>query len=216
VSSPRFVVVTGTDTGVGKTWVTCALARAIVATGTRIVALKPIETGWGPEPSELEDGVMLARATGQTAPLRALRVFAAPVAPPEAAEREGQTLDYDDLLRRVRACAEGAEVALVETAGGTLSPFTWTKTAVDLAADLEARVILVASDRLGTIHHTRAALSVLGERAADVVAIVLTAPAEPDASTGSNADALARFTQIPIHAAPRDGASVLRALALSL
>ncbi|MCA9586192.1 MAG: dethiobiotin synthase [Myxococcales bacterium] len=216
MSATRFVVVTGTDTGVGKTWVTCAIASAIASVGRRVVAIKPIETGWGPEPSGLEDGALLASATGQSAPRRALRVFAAPVAPPEAAEREGKSLDYEGLLREVRAHAEGAEIALVETAGGALSPFTWTKTAVDLAADLGARVVLVASDRLGTIHHTRAALSVLGERASDVAAVVLSAPAEADASTGSNADALTRFTQIPIHVAPRDGASALRDLALSL
>src|SRR5687768_15575546 len=106
----RFLVVTGTDTGVGKTLVTAGLALALTRAGRRVVAIKPLESGCGDSP-ELEDGATLARATGQARPRQALVRLGAPLAPALAAEREGVALDVDSLALRVRALTEGADVA---------------------------------------------------------------------------------------------------------
>lgn len=214
--STRQYVVTGTDTGVGKTWVACALAAELAALGRRVVAVKPVETGHAGAPSDAEDGVMLARAARQAAPLHALRRFAAPVAPPLAAERAGEALDYDALVTEIAAASEGAEVVIVEGAGGALSPLTWERTIADLAVDLGARAVVVAVDRLGTIHHTRAAIAALEGHGVEIAAIVLCAPEAPDDSTGSNASALARFASARIVEVPRDGAGALADLAASL
>ena len=89
--APSVLLIVGTDTGVGKTWTGCA----------------PVDT---------EDGVALARATGQAKPLHALLRFHEPVAPPEAADREGTQIDFDDLVRRVREHTACADLALVEGA----------------------------------------------------------------------------------------------------
>src|SRR5262249_56223172 len=72
-------LVVGTDTGVGKTWVSCALARALRETGQQVVAVKPIETGVTDPPKPDEDGAMLAEASGQAGPRRALIRLAAAV-----------------------------------------------------------------------------------------------------------------------------------------
>lgn len=198
------LLIVGTDTGVGKTWVGCALARALCRTGRRIVAIKPLETGCSGEPSDLEDGVALARATGQAEPRQALLRFRDPVAPPEAADREGRPIDFEALVRGVREHAARAEVTLVEGAGGLLSPLTWEHSAVDLGHALAAHVLLVAADRLGTINHTLMALKVLEIGGLHVAGIVLTAPARPDASTGSNAAAIAKLSGCPrLLCAPR-------------
>jgi len=194
VQSPSILLIVGTDTGVGKTWTGCALARALRRNGRRVVAVKPLETGCPGPPTETEDGALLARATGQAAPLRALLRFRDPVAPPEAADREGRQINLEDLVRRVREYAARADITFVEGAGGLLSPLTWEQSAVDLARALEARVLLVAADRLGTISHTLMALKLLELNRLDVLGLVLTAPEQPDASTGSNAAAISRLS----------------------
>ena len=188
------IVVTGTDTGVGKTWVARALSHALVAAGRRVVALKPVETGCTDATSHLEDGPLLAAATGQAEPRTALLRFAAPVAPVLAAEREGEAIDLDALVLRIETLSEGAEVLLVEGAGGLLSPITWEWTAVDLARSLGADALVVAMDRIGTINHTQLTLSALELAGVSAVGVVLTAPESPDASTGTNAAAIARLS----------------------
>ncbi len=192
--APSVLLIVGTDTGVGKTWTGCALARTLCRGGRRVVAVKPLETGCPGAPAETEDGVALARATGQAAPLHALLRFREPVAPSEAADREGRQIDFDDLVRRVREHAACADLALVEGAGGLLSPLTWEHNAMDLARALGARMLLVAADRLGTISHSLAALKLLELNRLETIGVVLTAPEQPDASTGSNAAAISRLS----------------------
>ncbi len=191
---PSILLIAGTDTGVGKTWTGCALAYALRLSYRRVVAVKPIETGCAGPPSETEDGVALARATGQADPPHALLRFRDAVAPSEAADREGRRIEFDDLIHRIREYAACAEIVLVEGAGGLLSPLTWERNAVDLAQALDARILLVAVDQLGTISHTLMALKLLELNHVELVGVVLTAPYEPDASTGSNAAAIARLS----------------------
>ena len=188
------LLITGTDTAVGKTWVGRALSHALIGTGRRVVAVKPVETGCGANGSHLEDGALLAAATGQAEPRAALFRFAAPIAPALAAEREDQTIDLDALVLRIEALSGDAEVLLVEGAGGLLSPITWEWTVVDLARSLGAAALVVGMDRLGTINHTQLTLSALELAGLEVTGVVLTPPETPDESTGTNADAIARLS----------------------
>jgi dethiobiotin synthetase len=159
-----------------------------------VVAVKPVETGCGNARSHLEDGALLAAATGQEEPRTALFRFAAPVAPALAAEREGESIDLDALVLRIEGLSAEAEVLLVEGAGGLLSPITWEWTIVDLARALGSSALVVAMDRLGTINHTQLTLSALELAGLSVTGVVLTAPETPDASTGTNASAIARLS----------------------
>ena len=176
----EFVLVTATNTGVGKTWLACALAQELSKT-KKVVAIKPIETGGG------DDGVMLAKATGQAAPTRALVELREPLTPALAADREGVTLDFDAIMRQIREAAKDADVAIVEGAGGLLSPLTWDSDATTLARSLDAKVVLVAPDSLGTISAVHTASACFPP-----FVIALIEPATRDASTGTNADALLR------------------------
>lgn len=195
ITPPRIVFVTGTDSGVGKTWVGCALARALVRAGHRVVAIKVVETGTELNPSPIEDGVQLAAATGQRAPLHALYRFRTPVAPAVAVELEGgKKLDFDTVVGEVERVASGSEITLVETAGGLLAPLAWDWNVVDLAEALGASVLVAAANRLGTINHTLLTLGALELGGILAAGVVLSAPEVADASTPTNRDAIVRLS----------------------
>lgn len=202
-SHPPITLIVGTDTGVGKTWVTCAVARALADLGQRVIAVKPIETGLTEAPSPEEDGVRLAAATGQEGPLRALIRLPGLVAPAIAADQAGVELDYEDLVARLRSLLTPESLLLVEGSGGLLSPLTWSDNHLDLAHSLGARVLLVAADRLGTINHTLMALRVLAAERVPVLGVVLNQPGAPDDSTRYNAGALVRLADhVPVVTVP--------------
>ena len=188
----RYIVIAGTDTGVGKTRVATGLARALAAGGSRVVAVKPVESGCGEAPSPAEDGVALAEAAGQAAPRAALVRLRAPVAPPVAADLEGAAIDLDALLARTREHALGADVVLVEGAGGLCSPLSWERDLTDVARALDAPVLVVGADRLGVVNHALLTLRALAGARLAPLGVVLSAPERPDASTGTNAGTLAR------------------------
>jgi len=196
-------IVVGTDTAVGKTWVSCALVRALRAAGQQVVAVKPIETGCSEPPGPEEDGALLAQASGQAGPLRALVRLPGAVAPAIAADLAEVTIDYDDIVARLRSLATPETLLLVEGVGGLLSPLTWSDNHLDLAHSLDARVLLVAADRLGTISQTLLALRVLRAEKVNVLGVALNQVDEPDESTRSNASALLRLAEnMPVVSIP--------------
>jgi dethiobiotin synthetase len=192
----RTVLITGTDTGVGKTWVGRALGHALRAAGRRVVAIKPVETGASDAGAGFEDGALLAQATGQAEPLAALYRFSARLPPALSAEPAGEALDLDAMLLRLEALSAGAEVVLMEGTGGLLTPMTWEWTVVDLARALGATALVVGADRLGTLNHALLTLSALELAGIEVAGMVLTAPEVPDPSTSTNAAAIARLAGI--------------------
>ena len=194
VLAGKVLLVTATDTGVGKTFGGCALARLLVEKGRRIAAVKPVETGCSEEPSPDEDGVLLAKATGQWAPQAALVRLRAPLAPPIAADLENRTLKLAPWVQKIRGLSAEYEVVIVEGAGGLLTPLTWEETARDLALKTEARALLVCPDRLGGLNQALLAMEVLRHSETPLAGVVLNAPQDSDQTTGKNAEALRRFS----------------------
>ena len=217
VTSPLRVVITGTDTGVGKTFVGCALARALVARGIQTLAVKPVESGCAELASTEEDGSLLAAATGQRQPLAALVRLEQPLAPPVAAALEGLELSLQDWVARIRALESAAledaaaaspapglpRITLVEGAGGLLSPLTATADTRDLIRALGAEALLVTANRLGTLNHTRLTFEALESEGMAVRAVVLSACEDPDASAASNGAELGRWLPVPVIELPR-------------
>ncbi|HYF40595.1 MAG TPA: dethiobiotin synthase [Gemmatimonadales bacterium] len=200
------ILVTGTDIGVGKTWVACALARSLRESGKQVVAIKPVETGCSAQPSKSEDGVRLARATGQSQPAHAIIRLPDPIAPVLSSERAGAEIDFDALVLKIERYAESAEYAIIEGAGGLLAPVTWEWNMADMARVLGARALVVAADRLGTINHTLLTLSALELAGIACVGVVLTTPEKKDQSTGQNGAAIARLSGIDrVVSLPRTG-----------
>ena len=186
------VLVTGTDTGVGKTVVAAGLARALVRAGARVLAVKPVETGCDDSTRGREDGNLLAAATGQAQPIEALIRLRDPLTPALAADRELRSIDFDALMAELSRLAQDADVLLVEGAGGLRSPITWTEDWIDVARRLEARALVVGAARLGVLGHVQLTGDALYAGAIVPLGVVLSAPERGDASTGTNVDALRR------------------------
>lgn len=189
--------VTGTDTGVGKTFVACALATALLAEGLRVAVMKPVETGVVDHP---EDALRLAAAAGDPAPLDEICPYRlkAPLAPSVAAAREGVTIDVDRLVRLVAARAAAADVLLVEGAGGLLVPIVGTTTFLDVAVRAAMPVLLVGANRLGTVNHCALSARVARAAGLDVRGFVLSQPGTlADESSATNAEVVARLTGLP-------------------
>jgi dethiobiotin synthetase len=190
------ILIAGTDTNVGKTWVTCALAHTLRAAGKRVVAIKPVETGCSDPPTVREDGVLLAHATGQAQPPHAIIRLPEPGAPVLAGDRTDGVIDFDALVLKIERYAEGVEVLLLEGTGGLLTPVTWEWGMTDVARTLGACALVVAVDRLGTINHTLLTLSALELAGIPCLGVVLTAPGGKDRSAAANAAAIARLSGI--------------------
>lgn len=199
--------ITATGTGVGKTWVAAALARACVERGKRVAAIKPIETGVDPEPV---DALTLARACRDESLAFASGLYRAkePLAPYAIEKRGGPKVgSLRALSKRVRELASDADYAIIEGAGGVLVPLDCEHTIADFAALLDLQTVLVARNALGVLSYTLTAVEALRKRNVSVRAILLNQvdrSYKGDLSRSSNADVLADyFPRIPILRAPR-------------
>lgn len=190
--------VTGTDTGVGKTHLTCLLARQLRDAGVVVGAYKPAASGR--EAGHWHDVDALAQATGHTFPLERIcpQRFIAPLAPPEAARAEGRTVDGQLLKTGVDWWRDRVDVLLVEGVGGLLCPLTDSETVVDLAAALDWPVLIVARNGLGTINHTLLTVEVARGRGLNIAGVVINEPECPDESSGTNATTISHHGNIPI------------------
>lgn len=169
--------VTGTDTGVGKTTVACAILAAARQRGLRVDACKPVETGCRLDDDGLyaADAAALARAShGDEREARALLVYRHPLAPSVAAELEHLPIDVDFLVEGVRALrSRRPDLFLVEGAGGLLVPLTDDVDMAELARRLALPILIVARDSLGTINHTLLTIEVAYHRSLEVAGVVV-------------------------------------------
>ncbi len=176
------IVVTGTDTGVGKTVVTAAITSAAQAAGLRVAVIKPGQTGTADgEPSDVD--IINRLAAPMTA--RTLADFPDPLAPLTAARvAESPPLELYAVVDAIRAEAEKHDLVLVEGAGGLLVPMgvrpsgePWT--VADLAVSLDAQAVVVARAGLGTLNHTALTMEALERRAIPAGVVLGAWPAEP-------------------------------------
>jgi dethiobiotin synthetase len=175
----RGLFVTGTDTGVGKTVVACALVRALRARGIAAGAMKPIETGVGPEGPA--DAIALRAAAGGGDPLADVCPvqLALPAAPVAAARAEGRTVDLaaiDAAYARLRA---RCDFLVVEGAGGLLVPVDEKLAMADLAQRFALPLLVVSRAALGAINHTRLTLEAARARSLAVAGVVICHGAAP-------------------------------------
>src|SRR5688572_8653848 len=145
--------ITGTDTGVGKTLVTCALLYAFADRGRSVVGMKPVAAGAAHTAEGLlNDDVARIRACANvSAPLQLINpyCFALPVAPHLAARLEGAEIDLEVIVRAYAALAAAADVVVVEGVGGFCVPLSRHHDSAELASRLALPVVMVVGLRLG-------------------------------------------------------------------
>ena len=191
--------VTGTDTGVGKTVATAAMAWALAARGRRVAVLKPVQTGVGPgEPGDA-DFVLRALASAQPPASGCPYRFQAPAAPLVAARAEGASVALSHIYEAYRALRQDYDVVLVEGAGGLLVPLVEGASMADLAQELQLPVVVVARPGLGTLNHTLLTVEAARARGLAVLGVVLAGWREPvDLATRTNPFLLCALGQLPL------------------
>lgn len=197
--------ITGTDTGVGKTFVTCWLARRLLTEGVRVGTYKPVCSGaeWIEHVGRWRwhDVERLAAALDHQFPDEMIcpQRFRAPLAPPVAARLEATSVNSEQMLTGIRAWEGHAEILLIEGVGGWKCPLTDSETVADLARKFGFPVLLVSPQRLGTISHTLLSVEAIEQSRLPVVGILMNQVQEiEDGTAESNMEEINRFTPVPI------------------
>ena len=155
--TPRGLFITGTDTGVGKSLVACALLHAYAARGLRVIGMKPVAAGaafvngaW-----VNEDVAQLLAASNVRAPLEAVNpyCFEQAIAPHIAASINKKTININQLQDSCARLSVLADIVMVEGAGGFCVPLNDHESSADLARALALPVVLVVGMRLGCLNH---------------------------------------------------------------
>ncbi|MEX2318163.1 MAG: dethiobiotin synthase [Pirellulales bacterium] len=202
----RGLFVTGTGTGVGKTYVAALVASAVRASGRRAGVYKPVASDCQSCDGRLvsADAVALWEAAGRPGTVEQVcpQSFAAPLAPHLAARAEGRRVDANLLRSGIEFWRETSEFVLVEGAGGLMSPLSDDDYNADLAAEFGYPLVVVSANVLGTINATLQTLITANTycEGLDVAGIVFNSP-QPrhnDPSTDSNRDELARRCVAPV------------------
>jgi dethiobiotin synthetase len=196
------IFITGTDTGVGKTFVACGLAVLLRELGYKVGVMKPAETGCMERDGKLiaDDAVRLKEASGCEFPLEKIcpYPFREPLAPSVAAERDGARIDIDQLMEVYGEISSAHDITIVEGAGGLMVPILPSYTYADLARVLRLPVLVVAANRLGVINHLLLTLEHASCKGLSVLGYLLNQiESQPSPAAETNREALVSLTGVP-------------------
>lgn len=204
----RALAVAGTDTGVGKTVVTAALAAAAQAQGARVAVVKPAQTGVdGVEPGDLDE---VRRLTG-IEDLHELARYPEPLAPATAARRAGMVGLRAEVIAAAARDLADRDLVLIEGAGGLLVRFDEAgATLADVALLLDAPVLVVSRPGLGALNHVALTCAALDQRGLECPGVVVGAwPADPGLAEWCNLEDLPAYSGKPVLGRIPDGAAKL-------
>lgn len=198
--------ITSSGTGIGKTFVTCAMCRQLQNDGKKVAALKPVISGW--DGSDDMDTVQILNALGQSVTTQTIGQvspwrFAAPLSPDMAASKEGRQVPFDEVLA---FCQQPREVdhLLIEGVGGVMVPLTDNETTLDLMKALNVPAVLVVGSYLGSISHTLTAVNALQNASIHLHSIIISESENSGVGLNDTLHSLRNFiTGTPISALPR-------------
>jgi len=151
--------ITGTDTGIGKTWTTVALMQYFKGQGKTVLGMKPIASGCDEIDGQLknEDALLLQKHATVALPYQDINpyAFALPVSPHIAAEKAGVEIELDEVVIKYQQLERQADLVLVEGVGGWRVPLNSHQDVADLAQQLALPVIVVVGMRLGCINQAK-------------------------------------------------------------
>ncbi|MDX9894674.1 MAG: dethiobiotin synthase [Desulfofustis sp.] len=171
----KIVVVTGIDTGIGKTVVTGLLARWLQDAGQPVITMKAVQTGCERFSEDIAEHRKLAGIAWQEADALGLTcpyVFPVPCSPHLAAHLDGGRIDPQQIVASARSLAAEFNPVLLEGAGGLFVPLNERELFIDLLAEQKWPIVLVTGPRLGSINHTLAALEAIERRGIPLQGVV--------------------------------------------
>jgi dethiobiotin synthetase len=171
------IFITGTDTGVGKTYIATGIAKALSSAGIDVGVMKPAETGCSLRSGKLlpSDTKALVQAAAVCDPLSLVNPyrFQAPAAPSVAAQIERKTIDPERILKSFRTLSQRHRFMIVEGAGGIMVPLAKGYLFLDLAEAMGLPVVIVSRPGLGTINHTLLTIEALRSRGIMIAGVVI-------------------------------------------
>ncbi len=196
------IFITGTDTGVGKTFFACGLAALLRESGYKVGVMKPAETGCDQGEGKLvpQDAVALKKASGCEFSLETICPYPLrePLAPSVAAERDEVRIDIDRLMSVYSEISAAHDITIVEGAGGLMVPMLPSYTYADFAKVLKLPLIVVAANRLGMINHLLLTLEHASCQGLSVLGYVLNQiESQPSLAAETNREALVSLTGVP-------------------
>ena len=183
----RILFITGSDTGVGKTYFSALAVHVLRERGVNVAGLKPVCAG------SRDDARVLQKISRSKLTLDEVNPwhFRAALAPVLAARREKKRVRLREVVAHVRRVAKRFDTVVVEGAGGLLSPLGEDFDSRDLIAALDAWPIIVCPNRLGAVGQVLLVLAALPEKFADRAGVVLVKQAKPDRASRTNKALLA-------------------------
>jgi dethiobiotin synthetase len=202
-SAARGFFFTGTDTGVGKTVIAGALAKALTAAGRRVGVMKPFESGCRRENGQLipADALFLKKMAGAADDLSLICPYALarPLAPGVAAPAENIVIDIETVTTAFARIAARYDLVLVEGAGGLMVPVSEQLLTADLIRLLGLPVIIIARTTLGTINHTLLTVKQAQSEGLEVRGIILNkVSAAADEAEETNPAVIQKFSRVPL------------------
>ena len=190
--------ITGTDTEIGKTYVTCALLRDLRARGLRPMGYKPLACGDRSDPRAMREAVGEPTLSLDLINPTYLRT---PAAPYIAAEMEQKAVTLSDIVSGYKQLAASYSPVLTEGAGGWEAPLAPGLTMADMAAALGLPIILVVGNKLGAVNHAIMTVQGIRARGLECRSIVLNHMGDEwDAASVSNRRLIEEFTNVPVRA----------------
>jgi len=198
------IFITGTDTGVGKTFVATGLLKVLRGLGHDVCPMKPLETGCGFKKGELvpEDTLKLIKAAQVNEPLDLINPyrFRRPLAPAVAAEAEGRIISRKRIISSYRKLSNRHDLIIVEGAGGIMVPVQRKYLIIDLVKELNLPMLIIARPGLGTLNHTLLTLEAAKNRGIEIAGVIITCSSKIkyDASVQTNPEVIERLGGIPV------------------
>jgi dethiobiotin synthetase len=208
--------VTATDTEVGKTVISGAIANYFLRQGARVAVSKPVATGCvhRREGWVSEDAEFLASCADARFPLDLIcpQRYREPLAPAVAADRAKQPLDWSAIDRSLTLMTRDSDVIVVEGIGGILVPIDHQYTTLDIARWLRLQAVVVARPNLGTINHTLMTLEMLRRAGVTIAGVVINRYPAESASVAeeTNPRYIEKFGKVPILAIVPDEPTLKR------
>ena len=196
------VFITGTDTGIGKTVISCSLLNSLNQQGMCTAAMKPVASGGSYINGKLhnDDAIALQKAASEHLPYELINpyVFEPSIAPHLAAAHINVEINFDEIKQAYKQLSAYADVTVVEGVGGWLVPLNNQASVADLALYLDLPVILVVGIRLGCLNHALLTVESIQQKGAKLIGWVANIIESEILFAEENIETLEKLINVPL------------------